>query len=70
VLETLVTRAGRPVSKHERGAQLCSLDDAVSAEAVEVYVHRLRRRLEGSGVTIMTLRGLGYRLEASHGPPA
>ena len=70
VLETLITRAGRPVSKHEMGAHLCSLDDAVSAEAVEVYVHRLRRRLEGSGVTIRTLRGLGYRLEASHGPPA
>ena len=70
VLETLVTRAGRPVSKHEMGAHLCSLDDTVSAEAVEVYVHRLRRRLEGSGVTILTLRGLGYRLEASNGPPA
>ena len=70
VLETLVTRAGRPVSKHEMGAHLCSLDDTVSAEAVEVYVHRLRRRLEGSGVTILTLRGLGYRLEASTGPPA
>ncbi|MGO4813887.1 response regulator [Cupriavidus sp. 2MCAB6] len=64
VLETLITRAGRPVSKQEMCAQLCSLDDAVSAEAVELYVHRLRKRLEGSGTHIRTLRGLGYRLEA------
>lgn len=69
VLETLITRASRPVSKHEMGAHLCSLDDAVSAEAVEIYVHRLRKRLEGSGARIRTLRGLGYRLEAAEDDP-
>lgn len=70
VLEILITRSGQPVSKREMSAQLCSLDDAVSPEALELYVHRLRRRLEGSGASIRTLRGLGYRLEAVDGPPA
>lgn len=36
----------------------------VQPEAVEVLIHRLRRRLEGQGVRISTLRGLGYVLEA------
>ncbi|WP_425260474.1 response regulator transcription factor [Rubrivivax sp. RP6-9] len=31
---------------------------------IEVYIHRLRRKLEGSGVAIRTVRGLGYLLEA------
>lgn len=30
---------------------------------IEVYIHRLRRKLEGSGVSIRTVRGLGYLLE-------
>ena len=70
VLEILITRSGQPVSKREMSGQLCSLDDAVSPEALELYVHRLRRRLEGSGATIRTLRGLGYRLEAADDAPA
>ncbi|MGE8319026.1 MAG: response regulator [Comamonas sp.] len=70
VLEILITRPGQPVSKREMSAQLCSLDDAVSPEALELYVHRLRRRLEGSGASIRTLRGLGYRLEAVDDAPA
>jgi two-component system response regulator TctD len=67
LLEILMTQAGRPVSKREVISQLSPLDDAVSPEAVEIYVHRLRKRLEGSGASIRTLRGLGYRLEASDG---
>ena len=43
--------------------QLCTLDEAISPQAVEIYVHRLRRKLEGSGIRIRTLRGLGYLLE-------
>ncbi|HSE00792.1 MAG TPA: winged helix-turn-helix domain-containing protein, partial [Burkholderiales bacterium] len=38
-------------------------DEEVSANAIEVYVHRLRRKLEPAGVTIRTIRGLGYLLE-------
>ena len=39
------------------------LQDDVSENAVEVYIGRLRKHLEGSSVQITTLRGLGYRLD-------
>jgi len=70
VLEALITHAGRPVGKPALSAALCSLDDAVSVEAVEIYIHRLRKKLEGSGTGIRTLRGLGYLLEAVDDAPA
>lgn len=63
VLETLIVHAGSPVSKETIGDQLCGLDDFVTPDAIEIYVHRLRKRLEKSGVGIRTLRGLGYLLE-------
>jgi len=63
VLEVLVTRAGKAVSKPSLHEHIFKLADTASAEAVEVYVHRLRKRLQGSGVAIVTLRGLGYVIE-------
>jgi two-component system, OmpR family, response regulator TctD len=66
VLELLVTRAGQPVSKQVLSDRIVGLDAFVSVEAIEIYVHRLRKKLEGSGVEIRTLRGLGYLLEARH----
>jgi two-component system response regulator TctD len=62
VLEVLITRAGTTVSKQALAQSLFSIDEDVSAEAIEIYVHRLRKKLEGSAVGIMTLRGLGYLL--------
>jgi len=41
---------------------LFDLDDEPSADAVELYVHRLRKKLEASQATIITLRGVGYLL--------
>ena len=70
VLEALVMQAGRPVSKARLAKRLCTLDDAVSAQALEIYVHRLRRKIEGGGVRIRTLRGLGYLLEEAPDAPA
>ena len=64
VMEMLVARAGSPVNKQVLSARIVGLDDAVSIEAIEVYIHRLRKKLEGSGIEIRTLRGLGYMLEA------
>jgi two-component system response regulator TctD len=64
VLELLVTRAGSPVSKQVLSDRIVDLDSSVSIEAIEVYIHRLRRKLERSGVEIRTLRGLGYMLVA------
>ena len=65
VLELLITRAGTPVSKQVLSDRIVDLDGAVSIEAIEVYIHRLRRKIEGSGAGIRTLRGLGYMLEAT-----
>jgi two-component system response regulator TctD len=65
VLEALITRAGQAVAKERLFAQVFSLDDNANVEAIELYVHRVRRKLEGSGVAITTLRGLGYLLEVA-----
>src|SRR5258706_6917483 len=64
VLELLVTHGGTPVSKQLLSERIVGLDNSVSIEAIEVYIHRLRKKLEGSGVEIRTLRGLGYMIEA------
>ncbi|HXN16083.1 MAG TPA: response regulator [Usitatibacter sp.] len=63
VLEVLLMRAGKAVSKAALHEHVFSLDATTGPEAVEIYIHRLRKRLEGSGVAIVTLRGLGYVLE-------
>ena len=63
LLEILLQRAGRLVSKHQLVNHLCEWGDEVSGNAIEVYVHRLRKKLEPGGVLIVTVRGLGYRLE-------
>lgn len=63
VLEILLHHAGRVTSKDAIADRLAGWDEGVGENAVEVYIHRLRRKLEGSGVGIRTLRGLGYLLE-------
>jgi two-component system OmpR family response regulator len=63
MLEILLQRAGRIVSKEQLVDLLCQRGEGVSANAIEVYVYRLRRKLEGGGVKIETVRGLGYRME-------
>lgn len=63
LLEFLLTRAGRLVSKDQLVDHLCGWGEEVSHNAIEVYVHRLRKKLEPGGVRIVTVRGLGYCLE-------
>jgi two-component system OmpR family response regulator len=63
LLEVLLTRMGRLVSKDQLVDQLCGWGEEVSHNAIEVYVHRLRKKLESGGVKITTVRGLGYCLE-------
>jgi two-component system OmpR family response regulator len=63
VLEVLMLRSGRVVNKGQLTEQLYGWDDEVGSNAIEVYVHRLRRKLEPTGVGIRTIRGLGYLLE-------
>ena len=67
VLEALIARQGKPVAREALFSMVFGLDDDVRPEAVELYVHRLRKKLEGSGVAISTLRGLGYMLAARGG---
>ncbi|HEY4441688.1 MAG TPA: response regulator [Candidatus Elarobacter sp.] len=63
VLERLVLRAGATVSKASLTNTVFSLDDEANPNAIEIYVHRLRKKLAGSGIEIVTLRGLGYVLK-------
>jgi two-component system OmpR family response regulator len=63
VLEVLMLRSGRVVNKEQLAEQLYGWEEEVGPNAIEVYVHRLRRKLEPAGVVIRTIRGLGYLLE-------
>lgn len=63
LLEILIMRAGRLVSKDQLVDHLCGWGEEVSHNAIEVYVHRLRKKLESGGIRIATVRGLGYCLE-------
>lgn len=63
VLELLARRAGRVVSKEQLLESLTGWDDDVGTNAIEVYVHRLRKKLEPGGIHIRTIRGLGYLLD-------
>lgn len=65
VLRTLIQHSGEPLSKQEILERLFSDEQDARPEAIEVLVHRLRRRLEHGKVKVTTLRGLGYVLEAS-----
>ncbi|HEX2012250.1 MAG TPA: response regulator [Roseateles sp.] len=64
VLEVLIAHTGRPVSKSALCGRLCTLDESITPDAIEIYVHRLRRRLPAGALQIRTLRGLGYLMEA------
>ncbi|WP_277960766.1 response regulator [Pseudomonas sp. RIT-To-2] len=64
VLQALIARPGRVMSKEQLAAQVFGLDEEASADAIEIYVHRLRKKLDGQAVAIVTFRGLGYLLEA------
>jgi len=68
-LELLVRRHGQVIAKSTIEAALYGFDDEVSDNAIEVLIHRLRKKLEGAGagVDIHNLRGIGYLL--SETPP-
>ncbi len=63
ILEVLLLRAGRAVSKEQLLESLCAWDTDISLNAIEVYVHRLRKKLEVAGIEVRTFRGLGYCIE-------
>ncbi len=65
LLEALIMKMGTTVRKQALANSLFSMRDEVSSEAIEVYVHRLRKKLDSAKVSIVTLRGLGYLLKQS-----
>ncbi len=62
VLEHLIMKAGTTVTKATLSESVFGFDDLADTSAIEIYVHRVRKKLEGSTVQIATLRGLGYLL--------
>lgn len=63
ILEVLMLKRGSVVTKDNIADRLGSRYGDLSDNAIEVYIHRLRKRFESLGVHIKTIRGLGYLLE-------
>lgn len=64
-LAVLIARARAPVEKHQLFTQVFDQDSDASPDAIEVVLHRLRKKLQGSDIQITTVRGLGYMLEST-----
>ena len=68
ILEVLFMRAGKVVPKDAIIQSLAGFDDDLSANAIEQYVSRLRKRLGPYGLTVRTARGIGYYLDKAAEP--
>jgi two-component system OmpR family response regulator len=66
VVELLLLREGRVVTNQQIVDHLYGWEDASTSNAVEVFIYRLRRKLEHTGVDIRTVRGMGYMIERQH----
>ena len=66
VVELLMSRQGRVVTKEQMVDRLFGWGEDVASNAIEVCVHRVRKKLEPLGVTIRTVRGMGYLLEKAN----
>jgi two-component system response regulator TctD len=64
VLRLLIQRSGEPVSKQQILDRIESPDNDITPESIEVLMHRLRKKLVSTRVQIVTMRGMGYSLEA------
>jgi two-component system, OmpR family, response regulator len=63
VLEVLLKRLDKVVPKEHILQAISTWDDDLTLNAIEVYVSRLRAKLEPANIRIRTIRGFGYRLE-------
>jgi DNA-binding response OmpR family regulator len=70
VLRRMLRNVGRVVTKQQLTETLAALNEDIGDKTIEVYVHRLRAKLHGSGVEIVTVRGFGYMLRAMRTSPA
>lgn len=66
VLELLMLREGRVVTKQQIVDHLYGWEEGSSSNAVEVFIHRLRKKLEPMDVDIRTVRGMGYLIDKPH----
>ena len=62
VLELLMRKNGRVMSKENIANHIFNFDDEADISSIEIYIHRLRKKLSKSNVAITTKRGLGYLL--------
>ena len=69
LLELFMARPGRVLSKEQIAQQLSDYDAQLSPNAIEVYVSRLRSKIEAAGVRIRTVRGFGYLWETTDEVP-
>lgn len=63
-LSVLLVRSGTPVEKSHLSGKVFPADSNAGPDAIELVLHRLRRKLAGGNVRIVTVRGLGYMLES------
>lgn len=63
LIEALAVRSQRVTSRAQLVEALCSWDQELTDNGLDIAIHRVRRKLKTSGATIRTIRGLGYLLE-------
>lgn len=68
VMEYLMVHAPKPASKEKLLAALTGWDKEITPNAIEVYISRLRGKLEPHGIALRSIRGFGYRLELASDP--
>lgn len=67
LLEALAARSDRVTSRAQLTEALCSWDEELTDNGLDIALYRLRRKLAGSGTQVRTIRGLGYLLEEAEG---
>lgn len=65
LLELLMKRPGQVFSKEQILLRIWGFNTVINENNVEIYVHHLRKKLEGSNVEIETIRGIGYTLKGN-----
>jgi two-component system OmpR family response regulator len=66
VIELLLLKEGRVVTKQQITEHLYGWEEGSTSNAVEVFIYRLRKKLEPSGADIRTVRGMGYLIDKPH----
>ncbi|MEO5810545.1 MAG: response regulator transcription factor [Rhodanobacter sp.] len=69
LLEALALRPDRVTSRAQLVEALCDWDQELTDNGLDIAIHRLRRKLQGSGTSVRTIRGLGYLLEEADAAP-